>query len=59
MFEFLGFDDNKSNSLGNLEIGMVLLLVASLLYFVGVIFFFVRSLLLLSNVRQLTFRSSF
>lgn len=48
--EYLGFDDNKSTNTNYVEIGMFLLTVSMILYTLGVMFLFRRSLILMSNV---------
>lgn len=48
--EFFGIDDNKSKSGFRIEIGMFMLAISMLLYALGVLFLFRRSLILVSNV---------
>ena len=48
--EYLGIDDNKSTKLVSIEIGMFLLAIAMVLYTLGVMLLFRRSLILISNV---------
>jgi hypothetical protein len=50
MLEIFGLDDNKSKSLLNIEIGMLLIALAALFQIIGVMLFFKRSLILISNV---------
>lgn len=50
MLEIFGFDDNKSTIKFTLEIGMLLIGLAAVFYTLGVLLFFKRSLILISNV---------
>lgn len=52
MLEILGFDDNKSTMKLILEIGMLIIGLAAVFYTLGVILFFKRSLILISNVKK-------
>ncbi len=50
MLEIFGLDDNKSKYQLILEIGMLLIGLATLFQILGVMLFFKRSLILISNV---------
>lgn len=53
MLEIFGLDDNKSKSPLIIEIGMFLIALAALFQTIGVMLFFKRSLILISNVSNI------